>query len=509
MNATLASGGRAETRRALAWTIVILVLFAATRLLIAGIPSEREYDEGVYLLSARSLLRGNPLFSAVFSSQPPAFLETLALAMRIAGDSLWTGRLVALGFALAMIAVVADLARRIAGSWAAPAAAAALALCCLVIDLAHVVQAETPAMATAMASLSMALAARRRGWPAIWLAATGALFGLALLYKLLAVALAPPLALLLLLAPGDEWRFDGRGLKPVGAGLRRGLFVAAGGAAILLLPLLFYDREALLDQTIGFHLAKHGVYRLHSSANLLRAWNHVEADAVIAVSGVIGLVLLAQRKPLAALWLLAWVGSAVAFLAAQSPVFWRHFVLLAPPLAIAAGTCAPLLAERFPGFGGAARWTALLVLLWTPVAAIGSRSETLFPLLPKRYRAESPEHSLHRIVAWIEQNTDPDELVVSDDPLVVYLAGREAPPALCDTSSARIQSGSLFLREAATETLAARVVVLRERGRLTSLPGYEAWLRRGYTRLHTSAGFESTREIWLRKDDEPRRRDRP
>ena len=40
-------------------------------------PFAHDYDEGVYLCSARSALAGHPLFSEVFSSQPPAVLKIL------------------------------------------------------------------------------------------------------------------------------------------------------------------------------------------------------------------------------------------------------------------------------------------------------------------------------------------------------------------------------------------------------------------------------------------------
>jgi hypothetical protein len=93
-------------------TLLVMAAFAASRFAILGEASEREYDEGVYLLSARSLLAGHPLFTSVFSSQPPAFLETLAAAMRLAGDRLETARMLILGFSLLSLAAIADRRRR-------------------------------------------------------------------------------------------------------------------------------------------------------------------------------------------------------------------------------------------------------------------------------------------------------------------------------------------------------------------------------------------------------------
>ncbi len=477
---------------------LVLAAFAASRLAIAGVPSEREYDEGVYLMSARAVIAGHELFTEVFSSQPPAFVETLALALAAFGDCLAVARGLILAFALLSLLAVADIARRLAGAWAAPAAAAALALSMTFGDLAHVVEAETPAMALALLSLAACLEARRRGWSRGWLVAAGALYGLAALYKLIVVPLAAPFGLLLLLAPpaDDEsgWRPD----ASLARVLLRSATVAAGAALVLALPLLRYDAEAYFAQAVGFHLSKHDVFHLNELANVRRAVGHLRADAILVATACAGLLLMTMRRQrLAAAWLAVWLVFMVAAISVQTPIFWRHFVLLSPPIAIAAGAAAALAAGRNRRRAGAVAVAAMAV--WTAVTL--ARGRGLFPLTSDGARNDRALASLQEAARWIAMNTREDELVGGDDPMAIYLGGRRTPAGLCDVSSARIVSESLLVEEAARASLEARVIVMRSGGRLSKLPGYFGWLKKNYdARPASLTGLGPQRSVWIRRE---------
>ncbi len=494
-----------SSRQAWIAATAIAFVFAASRVAILGAPTEREYDEGVYLLSARSVAAGHRLFTQVFSSQPPAFLESLALALRVFGDRMETGRLVMLAFSLVSLASIADLGRRLFGPWAAPAAAAALALSMTFGDLAHVVQAETPALAASLASLSACLEARRRGWSIGWLAFSGALLATGCLFKLTAVPTAAPLALLLLLEPAGvdqaRWRFDGSGLALLRRAGVRAAVLAAGAAPVFGVPLLVYDLPGLYEQTVAFHLAKQEVYRLALSDNVRRAASHLVADGAIAAAAAIGATMTLRRgRRLTLVWLLAWLVVMLAAVVQQRPLFWRHFVLLCPPLALFASAAVGLAAERAAGAWKAAPLLCA-VALWTAAGVLDrGRDSAIFPLWPEARRAPGYERGLGAATKWIRTHTDPGEFIVSDDPLVVYLAGRQSPPGICDTSLARIAAGSLTLEIATRETAGARTVVLRRDGRLSRLRGYLPWVARHYDRQGADAtGVAEGRAIWIRR----------
>jgi 4-amino-4-deoxy-L-arabinose transferase-like glycosyltransferase len=477
---------------------VVLALFAASRLGIAGVASEREYDEGVYLCSARAVAAGHDLFTEVFSSQPPAIVEGLALALDTFGDHLLVARSFILTFALVALVAIADIARRLAGPWAGPAAAAALALGTTFTDLAHVVVAETPAIALALAAMAACLAARQRAWSSGWLLGSGALFALAALFKLIVLPLAAPIGLLLLLAPpgrDDEgkWRLD----RDVAGVIVRCLTVAAGALLVLAVPLLVYDRAAMYEQVIGFHLSKHEAYDLDRLANLKRAFHHMRANAAIAVVAAAGmLAMLLRGRALAAVWLVLWMAGMLLVISVQTPLFWRHLVLVAPPVAIAAGVAVAMAAART---GRAALLPAAAVAIWTAVALYADRG--LFPLLSDGARSDRSVDALAKAARWIEKNTSEDDLVGSDDQMAVFVGGRRSPPGLCDTSWARVASESLQVEEAARASVAARVIMLRAGSRLSSLPGYVGWLRRNYDQRHISlTGLGTARTIWIRRE---------
>jgi hypothetical protein len=358
----------------------------------------------------------------------------------------------------------------------------------------------------ALLSFCAALHARDRNWHRGWLAAAGGLMALALLFKLLVAPMSAVLGLLLLFAPSrgadGDWEWDGRGAALLGRAAVRAGVVAAGALVVLALPLLRYDTAAFLEQTIGFHLAKREVFGPDPVGNLWRLLHQLPADAVVVASAVAGAVLLHRARPRAALWLGAWMLVMPLALALQTPLFWRHFILYAPPLALAAAALPVLLAERLRSARIPALWVAVAVTLWAiPPLLLPRQVDALFPLLPGAPKREIAEESLRAAALWIRRHSSPGEMVGGDDPMAIYLAGRQAPPRLCDTSMARIASKSLELREATTQSLAARVLVLRREGRLSRfLAGYPAWVKRNYREVQDPAtGLEPARSVWLRR----------
>src|SRR5919201_6875972 len=102
----------------LAWAVVVIVcigfVIAAITVLDVRI---RDYDEGVYWQSLRAMVRGEPLFSSVFASQPPGFYYVL-LPLYLIGHSLASLRLTVLVLALLGLAATYLAGRLIGGSGA-------------------------------------------------------------------------------------------------------------------------------------------------------------------------------------------------------------------------------------------------------------------------------------------------------------------------------------------------------------------------------------------------------
>lgn len=490
-------------------TVLLMAVFSVSRLTLAspGAGSGRMYDEGVYLLSARAMLAGERLFTEVFSSQPPAFLESLALTMRAAGDSLIVGRAFSLFWALALMAAVAGLARRLAGPVAAPLAVGALIAGQTFVDLARTLQAETPSLALAVAAILLTLRARERGWSPRSTVLAGAMFGAALLFKLFVAPLAVPLALLLLLGPPDGqsgvWSPDLRG-APV-----RAARFAVGTLAVLLLPVLLYPPLPVYEQTIAFHVAKFHSYHATPNGNLRKLASMMAADPVVTAAAAAGLAVLAVRNRLAALWLALWLATMALVVRGQTPLFWRHLVLVVPPLTAAAAAAFAWPLQRANAAGRLAGVAAAIALMWLPSlrqahGGHGFLAGLIHAAAPRSRAGNGGPVSgdpLVKTVEWIRANTAPGEFVVGDDPIVIYLAGRRAPGELCDTSQARIHAGSLTLPLATRHTLRSRVVVLRAEGRLSRLKGYLRWMAQHYDRQASlDTGVPPERSVWIRKE---------
>jgi hypothetical protein len=77
----------------------------------------------------------------------------------------------------------------------------------------------------------------------------------------------------------------------------------------------------------------------------------------------------------------------------------------------------------------------------------------------------------------IRQMTNPNETILTDAPGIAFLADRDVPPELADTSFLRIATGYLTLGEvvAYSDRRDVRLVLLWS-GRLASMPGIKQWL---------------------------------
>lgn len=320
---------------------------AVSALLILGvaIPLGRKigeaygWDEGPYLASARAMTQGHPLFSSVFSSQPPVFLEMLAAAFRVFGDSAETGAWMSWLFAVACLAIVGWIARQVAGPIASPVAVLAM-LSKIFLGQATAIEAEIPALALALLAVAMIAGPGGQAWR---VAAAGGIFALAVLCKLWVVPYGIPLVFLAVVAPrrngADSWQTS----SDRGDALRRLIVLSLSGALVTVLVLYRCNLHEAYDQVVAMHLGA------RQSAAI--SWERSGAGLLVRFArdefGVLGLALvgaglLSKRNPLAGAWLLLWVFSCVVFLVNHSPVFIRHVLLVSPPVAVLAASAVGL-----------------------------------------------------------------------------------------------------------------------------------------------------------------------
>jgi hypothetical protein len=385
------------------------LLAAAGLLFLRGLDAGANYDEGVYLASADALGRGEHLGEDVFASQPPGFYALLRLAVALPGESVEATRALFVLVAVLGVAAAWCLGRTLAGPLAGLGAGALLLAAPSYPSESARIAADAPSIALALVSLALLAAAlRARGSEPLALAA-GVVLAAAVSVKLFAVVAAVP-AVAMLVAARPSRRL-----------------LAAFGAGLVAVPLVFalvYGGllGALYDDAVGFHnSAREGglnIERVVRSFDPRTAWTWLVAAGAAAY---------ALRRDRAGLPLWLWALAASAFLIWHRPLLDHHFVLFAAAFSVAAGTA----------LGSLARMRLAVAALALVVAAGYAQQWR------RSDRLATPSPDVEVAAAAVREATDPEEPIVSDVPLVAYLADRPLPGELVDTSAVRFESGSL------------------------------------------------------------------
>lgn len=486
-------------------TIAVFIVATLLRLNHLGLPQDN-YDEGVYLASLRALANGHALFTEVYSAQPPGFLLMLYPSYLLLGKTLLAARLGVMLYSLIGLAAMWWLGKILGGPRAGLVALALLAFDPQYLTLSRAVQAEAPALAFAV--LAVALAASTRFQPNRNRALlAGVAFGVSLLIKLFTIPAVIPLVCFLAMptfggiarqalphralpSRADltaAWRV-GRG--PLLAFLI-GIFLAL---VVGLLPFLSHA-GLVWQQVIGLHLAATSALvsdRSHNLGLFLAVW----WELPLVLAGLMSAYLGWRRMCWEPMILVAWGLACLLVLAVQTPLFDHHLVLFVPPF-IAAVALLPALVPlpkqrgiprwlRSPGMQRAVSGILIVLLLISMGKSIGQEvAET-----------QHPPVAFAQVADDIQLLTQPDDLVVTDDQIIVDLADRAVPPALVDTSLVRISSGQLTTAQIIAAASDPRVTaVLWYSGRFDTLPGWRVWVTGHFIR---AVDYGNGRALYVR-----------
>ena len=472
----------------------LLALIATALILWPLNGAQRDYDEGVYWQSLRAMASGHPLFTSVFSSQPPFFLLSLYPFYLFFGQSIAAARFGIAVFAVIGIIAMYWLGRELGGHWIGLAAAALMTVDPLFLHEARTLQAEAPALALEILCVAMAIAAmRQRGRARALLAlASGIVLALGTLIKLLDVVAVVPIVLYVGMPVFTTWDpGDGRLRTPTSAALVPALreslsalaWIFVGGVVGCLIVLLPFagDFGALWDQVVRFHLV---AARVEPAGFLHNAKIIAGGMKTLGIPALLALLLAAWRRAWRMVPPLAWLTASGLLLVRQAPLFDHHIVLVIPCLALIAALGLTILPH--PTEAQARRWlsvgfSAALALVFLIGAALGVRSA--------HSDARGPSAATQQAVAAITAFTAPGQPIVTDDQYLAALADRSTPPDLVDTSSVRITTKYLTATqlEAALSQPDTRFVVLAS-GRLQNVPGFMPWLETNYRKLADLGG---------------------
>ncbi len=445
-------------------------------------------DEGLYVQRAALANAGYSLYTEVLLNKPPLLVWMLQLAFRLAGQTLVVARLTALILTLLGVIALGAVARQIWGRWAGVAAAAVWVGLPEVPLRAHAVTSDMPALAFAMVGLAAASAFRRHG-RRIWLVVSGGAYAGALLIHPLLIYFALPLAAALFFPVPA--RSGERSTRAEGTAVKiwPDLAILVGmGVALGLIVLIPIDRRAFLTWVLRYN------YRTASAirpTTLSTNWRLItdylgHRWPLLGMAGI-GAVTLSmkssQRRGLiiAATWLLATLG----ILLAWSPLWMHYLLLVALPLVVVAGGG---LAELGRWAVSHQEWEKPLPWLHVALAVLMLFVGSYFVALPAvgRWREHLPQVRVDRTWsqdrltarAFLQRASAPEDLIVTDDPFLAFVAGRLVPPTLTEASYRHIYLGYLTAGDLVASTLRSQApIVLFATGRLDELPSFERWVR--------------------------------
>jgi hypothetical protein len=340
---------------------------------------------------------------------------------------------------------------------------------------AHEATSDLPAMTLALAALGAALLFCRNG-RRFWIALSGAAYTGALLVNPLLIYVALPLMLILFL-PDKGKTINGRAPRRTDW-----LDLVLFGATSVLLGasvLAVIDRQAFFTWVIqsNYTAARSGV-ALESEGMieyLVDRWTLVWLALVGAV-----ILLRVPRERHKLVVVLAWLLGTVIVFQIWSPVWGHYMLFLAFPMAAVAGGGLTRLGEGFVPTGRGARgaipWHRLLLALALAgiVAFCGKRCVEKMP-----HPEGGPDWSVHQLAAieFLRAATPPDGYVVTDDPLLAFVAGRMVPPLLTEATFRQILLGNVTTEDVVRCMLCRRTqAVLFATGRLMRLQNLERWV---------------------------------
>ncbi|WP_376797231.1 ArnT family glycosyltransferase [Thermogemmatispora sp.] len=492
---------------------LVLILGLGMRLYQLGKPLERDFDEGVYLQSLRAMSHGFALYSQIFYSQPPFFLESVYPIYVLAGQTLWAGRL-----GIALLSLLGFIGAWWLGKALHGYTGALLALLLTLTSVSflnesRVLQADGPSVALSLLAVGLAFQWWKTpaGWRGLLLGIlSGAILALSLLTKFLVVPALLPVGSLVI---ARCWRLARPAQEQSPGERRQGLWsLVAGLLAFLLVTLLlvlpFSGSFAVMWQSVvSFHTDAGAAFRYTLRTITLPLLGRGLLTP-LTLAGLAGTILAARRRDWRLVPSLLWFGGTIFVLLEQRPLFEHHLVALVPPLVSLSVLGCPDLAalgrqlragDHIRQALASASMVMVLILAITCTLAL-AQDVLYFLQPPPPVLAAGP---LQRVARDLERFTRPGDVVISDELLAVALAGRDTPPWLVDTSSVRIKSGYLTLQDliAASQAPQVRAVLFfSSRFHLPDVEGYHSWVAQHFhlVRVYGRDGTGYPQELWVR-----------
>ena len=436
---------RARLRdRAALLALCALTLALAVGLALLNRNVEFDRDEGYTLIKAWLLGQGHPLYSQLWSDQPPGMTVLLMPVIKVFGNSLFACRCFVGLFAAMLVAGFYSLVRQTASAGAALVAALLLFFSPDFVGLTGSVMIGLPSLAGAVLAAKFLLDYGRTREKKFFFFSL-LCFCLSLQIKFITVIYLPGLLVPLLMGPDGGMSLDlkGKKLKPALAWMSLLMLITV--ATILCFA------GSNWRQLVGPHV---GVLAFgETNPEISR---RVTTRILLSFLPLAPLLILAclqwkRRRP--SYWLIPfiWFACAMFFLLVHKPIRYHYAVNLAIPVAWLAALALPqdlnILAairawahpRRVPLLDLAAPLAALICIpLWVAARIPQMMSP---PLLAPPAWAAPIEPEVMRMLS--DRRSGPDDRLFTDRPMYAFMSGIPMPPSLAVISGKRLNSGYL------------------------------------------------------------------
>ena len=429
--------------------LILPLIYLAAMLLYFPFRERFEFDqdEGGEVMKALLVARGYPLYSEVWSDQPPVLTYLLAATFRVLGPDVDAGRVVVLLLSTGLLAAAGQILQLTWGVWHALAGEVLIFLLPFFTTLSVSAMIGHPAIAFAMFSLLALTIWHQRGgdW---WLFLSAAALGVSVLTKLFTGFLAPVFVLGIFL---DSRARQGGSITGRDR-LRPAFHWSLTFTALVIAAVLFVIGPANVPELLNTHLEARQVRTYISQSNALPiSWYLRDAWPVLLLAGV-GCLFTVLGRRWTSLYPIAWASLAYLLLSFHAPVWYHHQHLITIPAAMLAGIAS---GEGFRLVPQIIRTRAFLSvragLAALALAGFGASLIVRGPLtLPDFDRppvfATGAAHA-----PWAEQvfltkmgnHARETHWVITNLPMYAFRVGLVTPPALAFISEKRLATGEL------------------------------------------------------------------
>ena len=445
---------------------------------------EFDPDEGINAIKGLLLARGYPLYTEIWSDQPPLFTYLVAATIRAFGHDINALRTLVLLISTMLLGSAYVFLRMTWGIWHALAGVLLLLLLPFYKTLSVSVMIGLPAIAFAGLSL-LALTLWHQRHANVWLVLSAAALSLSILTKIFTGFLAPIFIVGILIDQKDRLGETVTWSKL----LRPAIIWSLVFAAITIGLGLILVGPANIGQLLGTHLtARNAELYINFTMTYPISWYLHESWAILLLA-LIGCLFTLLNRNWLSLYLVAWTAAGDLLLSFQVPVRYHHQLLITIPIAMLAGIAVGEAARLLPQLFRKREFFKARGLLIA--AAITGFVLALITLAPQAYYDfRLPAHLLEpaaqepgREQPFIDELTKwgpRTQWVVTDLPIYAFRVGLPVPPPLAVISEKRMVTGNI------TEAQIIEIIDEYKPGQVLmgrfKLPALEAFLRDDYRR---------------------------